>query len=59
MLNSREVDQKFKKLKSAKNRASQHDYADDPKRTVGRLSASFSPMWAIPPAEDEQFLARR
>jgi hypothetical protein len=59
MLNSREVDEKYRKVKAAKDRAYQHDYADDPKRTVRRLSVASSPMCAIPPAEVEQFWAGR
>jgi hypothetical protein len=34
-------------------------YADDPKRTVRRLSVLASPMCSVPPEEVEQFWASR
>jgi hypothetical protein len=58
-LNARQVDKKYKKLKTSKDRVWQCDCADDSKRTVRRLSVLASPMCAIPPAEGEQFWAGR
>jgi hypothetical protein len=59
MLHPREVDEKYKKVKAVKDGVYQHDYEDDPKRTVRRLSVASTPMCAIPPAEGEQFWAGR
>jgi hypothetical protein len=36
-LTSRNIDEKYKKVKESKDRAYPVDYADDPERTVGRL----------------------